>query len=289
MAQAPMDFMKPQETEKLAEGLFAFRNGAYRSIFLVSEQGVIVTDPGNPKVAADYRREIARITDRPVKYVVYSHSHWDRIAGGRIFKEEGARFVTHQRCAENLRETPHPDVIMPDITYSDRYAVSVGDQSLDLHYFGPSLDNCLSVMVARPAKMMMIVNLVNPPAASMPWNPTIPDYRLHNLVPFFRAAEDLAGRDGIDTLIGGFISVGIGPDRKPFLQPATGPIAVVTEQRILWEKVMAAVKTEVDAGTTSRDIVKKIDHTPFAQYPRYSERNMAILTRRVASLYVIGR
>ena len=288
-AQAPMDFMKPHETEKLADGLYAFRQGAYRSLFLVGEEGVIVTDPVNPRSASEFRQAIARVTDRPVKYVVYSHSHWDRIAGGRVFKDEGARFVAHQRCAENLRETPNPDVIMPDITYSETYSVRSGDKSLDLYYFGPSLDNCLSVMVARPAKMMMIVNLVNPPAASMPWNPTVPDYRLYNIVPFFRAVEDLARRDGIGTVVGGFISVGAGPTGKPVLLPATGPISVVSDQRMFWEKLLAAVKPEVEAGTPSRDIWKKIDLAEFSRYPRYSERGMAILTRRVASVYVIGQ
>ncbi len=288
-AQELPAFMSQPETERLAEGLYAFRQGAYRSIFLVSGAGVIVTDPVSPTFARAYRGEIAKLTDQPVRYVVYSHSHWDRIGGGRIFRDEGARFVAQRHCAENLAETPHPDVVPPDITYEDTFEVRVGDQSLELHYFGPSLDNCLSVMVARKARMMMLVGVAGPPAANMPWNPTVPDYRLHNLVPFFRAVEALAKRAGIDTLIGGFISVGTGADGKPYLQPATGPISAVAEQREFWEQLMAAVKSELDAGTPPREIIRKMDRTPFEKYPRYSERNLEILTRRVASLFITGR
>ncbi|MCP5360053.1 MAG: hypothetical protein R3E75_05330 [Steroidobacteraceae bacterium] len=288
-AQAVPSFMSFQQTEKLADGLYAFRQGAYRSLFLVGKEGVIVTDPVSPKFAKAFRAEIAKITDQPVRYVVYSESHWDRISGGQIFKDEGAKFVAQQRCADNLRETPHPDVVPPDITYDQSYRVALGDQALDLHYFGPSLDTCLSVLVAQPAKMMMIVNLVIPPVAGVPWNPTIPDYHLYNLLPFFRSVEDLAKREGIDTVIGGFIAAGVGRDGKPFLQPSTGPVSVVTEQRIFWEKLMGAVKAQLDAGTPPREIIRKIDLTQFSSYPRYSERSIEILTRRIASLYITGR
>lgn len=289
LAQAVPGFMKFQETERLAGGTYAFRQGAYRSLFVVGENGVAITDPVSTVYAKAFREEIAKVTDRPVRYVVYSHSHWDRIGGGQIFKDEGAKFVAQERCAENLQETPNAYVIPPDITYAKTYRVKVGGKSLDLYYFGPSLDNCLSVIVARPAKMMMIVNLVSPPHANVPWNATVPDYQLYNIVPFFRAAENLAQREGIETLVGGFIAVGAGPDGKPFLQPSAGPIAAVTEQRQFWEKLFGAVKAQLDAGTPARDIAKQIDQSQFSQYQRYSERNIEILTRRVASMYITGR
>jgi hypothetical protein len=287
-AQFSESFDKPQETAQIAGGLYAFRQGAYRSIFLVSDTGVIVTDPSNPRFAKAYRKEIDRITDKPVKYLVYSHSHWDRTAGGRIFKEEGARFVAHEQCVVNLRQTPHPDVIMPDITYADTYSVRVGNQALDLYYFGPSHDTCMSVIVAQPANMMFIVNIVNPPSASVPWNPTIPHLQLHSIIPWFKSVEDLARREAITSLVGGYISFGI-KNRKPFLQPATGPIEAVLEQRIFWETLMAAVEKELAAGTGAKEIINKIDLAQFSGYPAYSKKNLGIIIRRVASLYITGR
>jgi hypothetical protein len=57
------------ETEKLAENLYAFRYGPYRSLFMVTSEGVIVTDPQSPEAAEKYREAIASITQLPVKYV----------------------------------------------------------------------------------------------------------------------------------------------------------------------------------------------------------------------------
>ena len=63
------------ETEDLGDGLYAFRYGPYRNIFLVTSQGVIATDPLDVKAVGPLREAIAQATDKPVKYVAYSHSH----------------------------------------------------------------------------------------------------------------------------------------------------------------------------------------------------------------------
>ena len=73
--------------------------------------------------------------------------------------------------------------------------LSVGRQSLDLHYFGPNHSDCLSIMVAKPANMAFIVDLANPPTGwHLEWNPTIPDTYIWNLVPTLTAIEELAER-----------------------------------------------------------------------------------------------
>jgi glyoxylase-like metal-dependent hydrolase (beta-lactamase superfamily II) len=278
-----------QEVESFGDGLYAFRQNAYRSIFIVSDEGVIVTDPVSKVYASAYRAEIAKITDQPVRYVVYSQSQWDRTRGGQIFKDEGATFIAHEKCRENLENQPHPEVVMPEITYSDEYRVELGDRSLDLYYFGPSHDTCLSVMVAKPANIMFVTNVVNPPVATNPWNPTLANNYLHNYIPFFKAAEALAEREHIDTLIGGFMSIGLGPDSKPMVLPGSGPVTVLREQRIYWETVMGAVKAALDAGVPPKQLIDKIDLEPFSSYQFYSKRNINVVFRRVASLYITGR
>jgi glyoxylase-like metal-dependent hydrolase (beta-lactamase superfamily II) len=115
------------ETEQLAENLYAFRWGPYRSIFLVTDEGVIATDPISTEGAKHYRAAIATITDQPVKFVVYSHAHWDHAAGGGIFKDEGAQFVAQERCITNMAESPNPAIVPPDITFKDNYSVTLGN------------------------------------------------------------------------------------------------------------------------------------------------------------------
>lgn len=286
-AQAP--FMTPVATEEIADGLYSIRIGARRSIFIVGSDGVIVTDTVNHESAKLYRAEIAKVTDKPVKYVVYSSSLWGRIRGAQLFKDEGAQIVAQEICAQELAETPHPDVLMPDITFSDFLNVSVGDKSLDLIYLGPNYGFCSPVMVPQPANMMYIVNIVNPPAPQVPWDPTIPNFHLYNIIPWFEAVEAYGAKEGIDTVLAAYMSVGIGDDGKPFILSATGDFSLVPQQRMFWEKLFSAVQEQVDAGVSVRDIADKIDMSEFEDYYSFNEPKMAVILQRVYYYTVIGR
>ncbi len=45
--------------------------------------------PGvRPQAATPYIAEIRKITQAPIKYVVYNHHHYDHIAGGKPFKDD---------------------------------------------------------------------------------------------------------------------------------------------------------------------------------------------------------
>ena len=191
----------PETVEQIGEGAFLFTHDNERSLFLVDTEGVIVTDPLGIDAAPAYKQAIAAITDAPVKYVVYSHYHWDRVAGAEIFLRDGAQVVAQERCAERFRINPNPDVVMPDITFDTDYVVKVGDQQLSLNYFGPSHGDCLTVFTVEDQGLMQIVDLVNPPVAAFPENPTIPYIRPHNLREFFQRTIELADERNIDTVV----------------------------------------------------------------------------------------
>ncbi|MCZ6517864.1 MAG: hypothetical protein O6763_10290 [Gammaproteobacteria bacterium] len=277
-------FMSSYETEDLGGGLYAFRAGVERSFFLVSEEGVVVIDPLNIEAAQALKAEITGITDQPVRYVVYSSSFFDRVAGGRALRDDGTQFVAHENCVANLRATPHPDIVAPDVSYVDRLELTVGEVSLELFYFGQSYGTCLSVMLAQPANVLFIMNLVNPPAARVPEDPTLANYYLHNIVPFFELVEALAAQHDVEFVVG---ALAIGSNGAPL--PAIGPVSLITEQRIFWETLLDIVKAEYDKGTMARLIPKRVDMEPLSAYPGYDRRHVEIMMRRIYSLYRIGR
>ena len=119
--------------KNIGDGLYVFRWWVYRTFFLVTDEGVIVADPLNPKAAKLLQKEIRKATDKPVKYVVYSHNHHDHISGGSIFKEEGATFIAHKNVLKELGDHPHPLTPLPDITFEDSYTVKLGDREPEGH------------------------------------------------------------------------------------------------------------------------------------------------------------
>ena len=273
------------ETTGLGNGLYLFRYDTQQSIFLIGSDGVIVTDPLSTQAAQTYRAAITELTDKPVKYLAYTSSFFDRASGGSAFMNDKPEVIAQENCKTNLEATPHPDIIMPDRTYSDNTSISVGsvsagDVSLDLYYFGQSYGTCLSVMIAKPANIMLIHQLVTPPAAKLPDDPTLANYYLHNLLPFFVYVEQLAANQGVEQVVGSVAVAGT---------PPLAPVSIVTDQRVFWDTLLRIVETEYNKGTPAQVIPRKADMSALSEYSGYDPQQIQIMMRRVYSLYRIGR
>jgi len=272
------------ETLSLGEGLYVFRYGEQQSLFVVGDDRVIATDPLSTAAAQVYKASIAAVTNKPITHVAYTSSFFDRVPGGAALVDQAAgqpvEFVAHENCKTNLEATPHPDAVTPTQTYTDRISIDAGNASLDLYHFGQSYGTCLSVMIARPANIMLVHGLVTPPVAKVPDDPTIANFYLHNLVLFFIAVEELAAAEGVTQVVG---SVAV-EDAEPL-----APVSLITQQREFWDTLLRLVETEYNKGTPARVIPKKADMSPLADYSGYDPRHVEIMMRRVYSLYRIGR
>lgn len=108
LAQQPPLF----ETTKITDNVYLFRYGGHQSMFVVTPDGVIATDSiaqRRPVAAMTYIAEIRKITQAPIKYVVYSHHHYDHIEGGKPFKDAGATFIAHMNAKTRLEALKNPE------------------------------------------------------------------------------------------------------------------------------------------------------------------------------------
>ena len=101
-AQAQQPTRPQIETKKVdgTDNVYIFRNGNHQSMFVVTTDGVIATDPiayGRPTGGQHYVDEIKKVTDKPIKYLIYSHHHYDHIAGGKAFKDAGRHASSRTR------------------------------------------------------------------------------------------------------------------------------------------------------------------------------------------------
>src|SRR4029434_11083032 len=88
LAQQPPLF----EIKKITDNVCLFRYGGHQSMFVVTPDGVIATDPiaqRRPEAATTYIAEIRRITQAPIKYVVYSHHHYGSPRGRQALQGRG--------------------------------------------------------------------------------------------------------------------------------------------------------------------------------------------------------
>lgn len=78
---------RPQETRKVADTVYIFRHLGHQSMFVATPYGAIATDPTGLPTATICLRKVRKITSAPVGYVVYTHHHFDLIAGGAPFRQ----------------------------------------------------------------------------------------------------------------------------------------------------------------------------------------------------------
>src|SRR5262249_42741967 len=80
----------PAAPTKIADNVYVFRYGFHQAMFVVTPAGVVATDPIaylRPEAAVAYLAEIRKVSDAPIRYLVYSHHHYDHIAGGKPFRD----------------------------------------------------------------------------------------------------------------------------------------------------------------------------------------------------------
>jgi glyoxylase-like metal-dependent hydrolase (beta-lactamase superfamily II) len=158
-AQQPPMF----ETRKLTDNAFIFRYQFHQALFIVTTDGVIATDPIaflRPQAAATYLAEIRKVTQAPIKYLIYSHHHYDHIAGGKPFKDAGATVVAHRNAKARLEALRHPDVVIPDEVVDDFRAIELGGVRVELHFTGRNhSDNSLAILLPKE-KLLFTVDYV---------------------------------------------------------------------------------------------------------------------------------
>jgi glyoxylase-like metal-dependent hydrolase (beta-lactamase superfamily II) len=166
-AAAPAVPAQPVVTTTKVEGtdnVYIFRFRGAQSMFVVTPDGVIATDPigyGRPDSGQVYLDEIRKVTDKPVKYVVYSHHHFDHIAGGKALKDAGATFVAHRRAKDRLEVLKDPHTVIPDEAVGDEgRVITLGGTRLELTYHGVNHSDSTLVMRLPKERILFLVDTI---------------------------------------------------------------------------------------------------------------------------------
>ena len=159
------------------DNVYVFRYGNAQSMFVVTSAGVIATDPigyGRPQAVVTYVDEIKKVSSQPIKYVIYSHHHFDHIAGGKPFKDAGATFVAHKRARERLVALKDPHTVLPDETVDGARTITLGDTTLELTYIGLNHSDSSLIMRLPKQKVLFAVDFI--PVGSVPGRGMIDSY-----------------------------------------------------------------------------------------------------------------
>lgn len=153
--------------------------------FVVTSDGVVVFDAlGTPSLGWALLQEIGKITDKPIRYVVLSHYHADHIYGLQAFKDHTKATIVAQDRAREYKENdeiaderagarlaqrrsalaPWVDeytrVVPPDITFTERATITLGDKQFSLIYAGPAHSSSDIMMMVQPDNVLFAGDIV---------------------------------------------------------------------------------------------------------------------------------
>jgi len=137
----------PLTLEKASESVYQIMGGSgSNGGVIVGESSVLIVDAKMNEESVNQTIEaIQKLSDKPIKYLVNTHSDGDHIMGNRYFPES-VIFIAHENCRNDFfkvnfgRESdwgePEFYPFTPSLTFSENMNVWLGKDKVELHYFG---------------------------------------------------------------------------------------------------------------------------------------------------------
>jgi glyoxylase-like metal-dependent hydrolase (beta-lactamase superfamily II) len=122
-------------------GIFHQRGGTIG--WLANDAGVVVIDTQFADTAPNFLSGLKQRTPRPIDVVINTHHHPDHTGGNAVLRAAAKQLVAHQRSSANQKEaaarskTPTQPTL-PDVTFTDTWSVTVGDETIRARHWGPA-------------------------------------------------------------------------------------------------------------------------------------------------------
>ena len=239
------------EVIPLAENVYAFSSSNYVSLIIVTDEGVITTDPSSQfdtERASRLEAAVAELTNQPIRYLVYSHSHADHATGGGVFTDT-ATFVSHSNAVDKIAELGDPNTPAPATSFDSTMTIELGGTTVELIYTGRNHSDNSLVVFLPTERILYAVDFI--PVDSLPFQ-DLPDFYPEEWIDSLTWVDENLD---FDTLVIGH-------------PPATGTKADVVEIRTYAQDLIAAVEAARAQGLADNS-AEMIDHVRAALEPAY--------------------
>jgi glyoxylase-like metal-dependent hydrolase (beta-lactamase superfamily II) len=184
-------------SEDLGGGFWLVTGGYGAIVANFKDYIVVVEGPQNEMRAGQIIGEAKRLVpNKPIRYVVNTHAHYDHSGGLRAFVAEGATIVTHQSNKSFYQKVfKYPHTLAPDKlsemkpqpkvkieTVAEKKVLTDGEHVLEIHHLQNSTHDAGMLIVYLPKQKALVeADEFNVGAANAPTPATINPYQT-NLV-----------------------------------------------------------------------------------------------------------
>jgi len=188
-ANAPAPAPVNVTVEKLANGVYYLKGGTHHSVAIDQKDHIVVVEgPQNEdRSLAVIAKVKETIPNKPIRYLINTHVHFDHSGGVRTYVDEGATIVTHQMNRpyyEKAWAAPHtlnPDRLAQSKkmamfeTFTDKHVLTDGSRTIEIHQIAGGGHNDAFAMVYLPAEKILVEGDAYTPAAADAPPPAMPN------------------------------------------------------------------------------------------------------------------
>jgi glyoxylase-like metal-dependent hydrolase (beta-lactamase superfamily II) len=173
----------PVVVNKLADGVHYLTGGTHHSVAIEQSDRIVLVE-----APLDEERSLAVITkiretipNKPIKYVVASHVHFDHSGGLRTLVDEGATVVAHELDKPYFEKAwANPHTLNPDRlaksqkvaqfeTYSDKRVLTDAVRPVEIYRIAENAhSDDLGLIYLPKEKILIEADAYTPPAANVP-------------------------------------------------------------------------------------------------------------------------
>lgn len=137
----------PVSLDKVSESVYQILGGSgSNGGVIVGENAVLLVDAKMNEESVNKTIEaVNKLTNKPIRYLVNTHSDGDHIMGNRYFSSS-VTFIAHENCRNDFfkenfgRESdwdePEYFPFTPSVTFKEKLNIWLGKDKVELHYFG---------------------------------------------------------------------------------------------------------------------------------------------------------
>ena len=274
-AQANLDTVQVR-SQLVAPGVYVLQGAGGNIGLAVGEDAVFVVDDQYAPLTPKILEAIARITPRPVRFVVNTHWHFDHTGGNENMGKAGALIMAHENVrlrlttgglieAVNRTEPPASPGALPVVTFTDAVTFHINGDSLRVWHVPPAHTDGDAIVHFTKANVVHTGDVFV--SAGLPF-------------------VDLSSGGSIHGVIATAEQVLAVSDEQTRIIPGHGPVA--SRQRLqAWRDMLVALRermrTEVAAGRTLEQVLAANISAPYAaDFPSGHERFVRLLYQELA-------
>ena len=180
--QTPAPYSKVA-TQMVADGVWYITGGSHHSVLIeMKDHLILVESPLNDERAAAVLAEVkSLVPNKPIKYVIATHHHFDHAGGLRAIAAEGITVIAHDVNKTFLEKAlAAPATVRPDRLAKsgkkgtvegirDKRVLTDGTRTVEIHNVAGNNHHAGIVMVYLPKEKLLVeADVYNPPAPNAP-------------------------------------------------------------------------------------------------------------------------